>query len=62
MLQKVDVSRNFCDGQCNLKYYTPHPLSKLVKMDVSERFYDEERNYFFERNKGCKVPCVKIIC
>ena len=45
-----------------MKYSTPHPLGKLVKMWIFLKASTmESASFFFEMKEECKVFCVKLV-
>ena len=65
MCKNIDVSLNYKEVAIYLKYSTPHPLWKLVKIggkvDVYKSICDGEHKLFLGMEKECEVFCVKII-
>ena len=64
MCKNINVSLNCQEVSIYLKYSTPHPLRKLVKMggkvDVSKSISDGEHKTFFEIKEVRKMSYVKI--
>ena len=65
LCKNIDVSLNHKEIGIYLKCSTPHPLSKILKLqykvDISRRLCDGERKFLFKMKEGYKVSCVKIL-
>ena len=64
LCKNIDIFLNYWEVGFYLKYCTSDPLWKTVKMwwkvDVSKKFCDGERKFYFEMTEECKVSCVKL--